>query len=61
MYKGIYDYVEITDIKDLLGKSEAKYGDKPAFKFKTNVPEKTVNYISFSFFSPAHRRQTMRL
>ena len=38
MYKGIYDYVEITDIKDLLGKSEAKYGDKPAFKFKTNVP-----------------------
>ena len=50
MYKGIYDYVEITDIKDLLGKSEAKYGDKPAFKFKTNVPGEFWNcFNSFRF------------
>lgn len=50
MYKGIYDYVEITDIKDLLGKSEAKYGDKPAFKFKTNVPGefRTTSYKEFA-------------
>lgn len=50
MYKGIYDYVEITDIKDLLKKSEAKYGDNPAFKFKTEVPGefRTISYKEFA-------------
>lgn len=50
MGKGIYDYVKITDIKDLLNKSEKEYGDKPAFKFKTNEPGKfrTISYKEFA-------------
>ncbi len=38
MGKGIHEYTKITDLKDLLNKSAKKYGDKAAFKFKTDVP-----------------------
>ena len=30
--------LEVTDIKDLLKKTGELYGDKPAYKFKTDVP-----------------------
>lgn len=38
MSKGIYEYTEISDLKDMITKSAKKFGDKPAFKFKTNQP-----------------------
>lgn len=49
MGKGIYDYVKITDLKDLLKKSEEKFASEPAFKFKTDVPGKfrTTSYKEF--------------
>ncbi len=33
--KRIHDYIEITDIKDMLKKSGDLFGERPAFKFKT--------------------------
>lgn len=38
MGKGIHDYTKITDLKDMIVKSAKKYGDKAAFKFKTETP-----------------------
>lgn len=38
MGKGIHEYTKITDLKDMLNKSAKKYGDKAAFKFKTEIP-----------------------
>ncbi len=40
MGKGIHEYTKITDLKDMIGKSAKKYGDKAAFKFKTETPGK---------------------
>ena len=40
MGKGIHEYTKITDLKDMIGKSAKKYGDKVAFKFKTETPGK---------------------
>ena len=34
MGKGIHEYTKITDLKDMIGKSAKKYGDKAAFKLK---------------------------
>lgn len=36
MEKRLHKYVEITDIKDMLKKSGELYGERPAFKFKTD-------------------------
>lgn len=36
MSKGIYEYEQITDLKDMITKSAKKFGDRPAFKFKTS-------------------------
>ena len=38
MGKGMYEFVKITDLKDLLRNSEKTYGDSAAFKFKTKEP-----------------------
>lgn len=40
MSKGIHEYTKISDLKDLLTKSAKKYGNKAAFKFKTDEPGK---------------------
>ena len=31
-------YIEITDIKDMLKKTGELYGDRPAYKYKTETP-----------------------
>lgn len=38
--------LEITDIKDMLKKSGELYGDRPAYKFKTDEPDvfKTISH-----------------
>ena len=36
MQERIHEIVEIKDLKDMLKKSGELYGDKPAYKFKTN-------------------------
>ena len=50
MGKGIYDFVKITDLKDMLKKSEKAYGDKEAFRFKTKEPGKfrDISYKEFA-------------
>lgn len=40
MRKPIYQFTEFTDLKDMLKKSGEKYGDRPAYIFKTNEPGK---------------------
>ena len=34
MDKRIYDYLEITDLKDMLNKTRKLYGERPAYKIK---------------------------
>ena len=50
MDKGIHEYVKITDLKDMLRKSEKAFGDKEAFRFKTKEPGKfkDISYKDFS-------------
>ena len=50
MDKGIREYVKITDLKDMLKKSEKAFGDKEAFRFKTKEPGKfkDISYKDFS-------------
>ena len=43
MDKRIYDYLEITDLKDMLEKTGKQYGDKKAYKIK-----KDGEYITFT-------------
>ena len=40
MRKPIHEYTEFTDLKDMLKKSGDKYGDRPAYVFKTKEPGK---------------------
>lgn len=40
MQKRIHEIIEITDLKDMLKKSGEIYGDRPAYKFKTDVEGK---------------------
>ena len=49
MTNGIYDYMKITDIKDMVNKIGEKYGEKEAFKFKTETPGifRTISYKKF--------------
>ena len=49
MGKGIYEFEKITDLKDMLKKSEKKFGDENAFKFKTSIPGefRTIKYKEF--------------
>ena len=37
MRKPIHEFVEYKDLKDMLKKSGEKYGDRPAYLFKTDV------------------------
>lgn len=34
----LHSFEKITDLKDMLAKTEKKFGDKPVFKYKTNEP-----------------------
>lgn len=36
MQKRIHEFLEIRDLKDMLKKSGEIYGDRPAYKFKTD-------------------------
>ena len=38
MKKKMHKIVEITDLKDMLKKSGEIYGDRPAYKLKTKIP-----------------------
>ena len=40
MEERIHKIVEITDLKDMLKKSGEMFGDRPAYRFKTDVPGK---------------------
>ncbi len=40
MRKPIYKFTEFTDLKDMLKKSGEKFGDRPAYIFKTEEPGK---------------------
>ena len=40
MEERIHKIVEITDLKDMLKKSGEIYGDRPAYRFKTDEPDK---------------------
>ena len=40
MEERIYEPMKINDLKDMLKKSGEKFGDRPAFKYKTDVPGK---------------------
>ena len=49
MDKRLHNYVRITDLKDMLNKSAQSFGDKAAFQFKTDIPEK-FDEISYTRF-----------
>lgn len=38
MKEKLHKIVEITDLKDMLKRSGEMYGDRPAYKLKTNIP-----------------------
>ena len=40
MRKPIHKFVEFKDLKDMLKKSGEKYGDRPAYMFRTDIPGK---------------------
>ena len=40
MREPVYKVEKFTDIKDMLKKSGEKYGERPAYIFRTDVPEK---------------------
>ena len=40
MEERIHKIVEITDLKNMLKKSGELYGNRPAYRFKTDVPGK---------------------
>ena len=44
MNERLYEYIEITDIKDMLNKTKDLYGDKTAYKIKIEEGK----YITFS-------------
>ena len=49
MRKPIYQFTEFTDLKDMLKKSGEKYGNRPAYIFKTEEKEKfkTITHKEF--------------
>lgn len=49
MQKHIHDIIQISDLKDMLKKSGEIYGDRPAYKFRTNIPGK-FNIITHKEF-----------
>ena len=50
MNERIHEYVKISSLKDMFEKSVEKFGDKPAFKFKTDV-EGEIRTISYKEFA----------
>lgn len=49
MQKRIHETIEIRDLKDMLKKSGEIYGDRPAYKFKTDIEGKfdIINHKEF--------------
>ncbi len=47
--KKIHEIEKIIDLKDMINKSAEKFGDKPAFKYKTDIPGE-FNVITFAQF-----------
>lgn len=49
MGERLHEHIEISDLKDMLKKSGELYGDRPAFKFKTDKPNefKVVTHKEF--------------
>ena len=47
--KKLHPIDKITDLKDMINNSAKKFGDRPAFKFKTETPGE-FRYITFSEF-----------
>lgn len=49
MRKPIHKFTEFTDLKDMLKKSEEKFGDRPAYVYKTEEPDKfkEITYKEF--------------
>ena len=49
MNERLHSYIEIENIKDMLKKSEEKFADRPAFKFKTENPDefRVITYKEF--------------
>lgn len=50
MRKPIHKFTEFTDLKDMLKKSEEKFGDRPAYIYKTEEPDKfkEITYKEFT-------------
>ena len=46
MDKRLYDYIQITDLKDMLNKTRKLYGEKPAYKIR--IAEKQYKIITHS-------------
>ena len=44
-----HKFEKITDLKDMLAKSEEKFSDRPAFKYKTDVKGE-IAYITYKDF-----------
>ncbi len=44
-----HSFEKITDLKDMLQKSNDKFGDRPAFKYKTNIKGE-IAYITYKDF-----------
>ena len=44
MRKPIHDYMEFTDLKDMLNKTGEIYGDRPAYVFKTEEKGKALRW-----------------
>ena len=47
--KKLHEIEKIIDLKDMINKSAEKFGDKPAFKYKTDIPGE-FNVITFAQF-----------
>lgn len=44
MQEKLYDYLEITDLKDMLNKTKKLYGEKIAYKIKKDGKCKTFTH-----------------
>lgn len=45
----LHNFEKITDLKDMLQKSNEKFGDRPAFKYKTKIKGE-IAYITYKDF-----------
>ena len=57
MRKPVHEFMKFENIKDMLQKTGEKYGQRPAYKFKTEKPNelKIITHKEFSIFSNSRR------